>query len=1229
MGNATEYRVGKGLTYSKVMVTVYQVGKKRKRAGEVSFYLLDHLSGLYGGSVAEVVRRRCRRAMPSNEEQQHLPRRTTAVRPEGNEVEPIVESNNARVASSSSSSAPIGPAVVSATDETGSSSCTPRGTMESSLSPSSTVNTLMQILFDDEAAQRKSPEDGDHSVEINGNSSSHLHSTRHHRNSIIQSRNLDEISAMTLVSRNESTGMHSATSLHSSESVVNAIIPSLASTTTTTTATILTRTNRTTSTLLSPVRHLPHRTTPLSSSGTLVTATTAFADRYSSSNANTVGPPLPQPPFMETETRVWRPPPPMASGGHAESIPLGSTNLETILNSSFRLENGTMEDRPTLAMLPPSSLQSPTTRPSRHSTTATVLVSAYLVSPENDTEEDNVGSNANEGTIVDPTTTTPTTSDTFVTPLVVLPPRSKSSSSAATTRTTTRWWQSRRWILLVAAIVILVLAVVTTSLFLGDSRPSTGPLTASPPPLPLPLVIATTLELYEAVDAYLQSSSNGNGASPMWAPIGTWNVSRITNFSRVFDPDRTRDLLRSSTNNVEDGGSSSSIVGAVSTFDEDISAWDVSSGTIFYGMFAYASNFNGDVSNWNMSLATDTSYMFHGAARFNRDVSQWKVGRVTTMENMFHGTARFESDLSAWDVSNVQSMRGMFDGALLLDSDVSGWNVSTVQDLSDTFRRARAFRGDLSAWDVSRVTLMDGTFQFATMFAGDLSSWNVSRVTTMREMFADAVSFASDVSGWDVRSVQDTALMFQGASSFSVDLCDWRARLPSNVASDGMFQGSACPDPSEVFIPIGPLCHTCSPPTETSPFTTAKELYHAVDLYLAEPENANSLVALTYGHPIGTWDVSKLSDFSRVFDPDRRLEFSLDRVTSSESTFNEDLSDWDMSAATTLTGMFAYASAFNGNISTWNTSSVFNMDYLFAGAGQFNGDISLWDVAKVTSASYSFYNAAQFNSNVSAWDVGNVQHMNSMFQGAAAFDGDVSTWNVSNVVNTRGMFSGATVFNSDLSSWDVANVVDMGAMFLLATAFASDVSQWNVALVTDMRDLFWNAISFSSDLSEWDVGNVVDTSFMFSYLSAYDRDLSKWNVSNVKFMEEMFASASLFSSNLSQWDVGNVLTMNRMFVSAATFDNDLSAWDVSRVTTMSEMFSWAGIFNQDLSSWPVYNVTDISGMFRGAGRFNHDLCEWGSRLPAGASLGDAFRQSGCPTFVDPILPVGPFCVSCS
>ena len=64
-----------------------------------------------------------------------------------------------------------------------------------------------------------------------------------------------------------------------------------------------------------------------------------------------------------------------------------------------------------------------------------------------------------------------------------------------------------------------------------------------------------------------------------------------------------------------------------------------------------------------------------------------------------------------------------------------------------------------------------------------------------------------------------------------------------------------------------------------------------------------------------------------------------------------DISRWDVSNVTDMSGMFAEAENFNGDISRWDVSSVTDMSEMFAEAESFNGDISRWDVSNVNDMS--------------------------------------------------------------------------------------------------------------------------------------------------------------------------------------------------------------------------------------------------------------------------------------
>jgi len=64
-------------------------------------------------------------------------------------------------------------------------------------------------------------------------------------------------------------------------------------------------------------------------------------------------------------------------------------------------------------------------------------------------------------------------------------------------------------------------------------------------------------------------------------------------------------------------------------------------------------------------------------------------------------------------------------------------------------------------------------------------------------------------------------------------------------------------------------------------------------------------------------------------------------------SFNDSISDWDVSNVTTMYGMFNYTASFNQPLNNWNTSNVTNMSHMFVGT-PFNQDISNWNVSKVT-----------------------------------------------------------------------------------------------------------------------------------------------------------------------------------------------------------------------------------------------------------------------------------------
>ena len=55
----------------------------------------------------------------------------------------------------------------------------------------------------------------------------------------------------------------------------------------------------------------------------------------------------------------------------------------------------------------------------------------------------------------------------------------------------------------------------------------------------------------------------------------------------------------------------------------------------------------------------------------------------------------------------------------------------------------------------------------------------------------------------------------------------------------------------------------------------------------------------------------------------------MENMFNTAVSFNGDLSGWDVSNVTDMSGMFNEAVSFNGDISEWNVSKVTNMEDMF------------------------------------------------------------------------------------------------------------------------------------------------------------------------------------------------------------------------------------------------------------------------------------------------------------
>jgi gliding motility-associated-like protein len=177
--------------------------------------------------------------------------------------------------------------------------------------------------------------------------------------------------------------------------------------------------------------------------------------------------------------------------------------------------------------------------------------------------------------------------------------------------------------------------------------------------------------------------------------------------------------------------------------------------------------------------------------------------------------------------------------------------------------------------------------------------------------------------------------------------------------------------------------------------------------------------------------------------------------------------DWNrvVTSLVTDTSDLFKATTFDEDISSWDTSNVTDMSGMFHGVSVFNQDIGRWDVSKVTNMSYMFGSSdggftgvVAFNQDLGDWDVGRVTNFRGMFRRNFVFNQDISDWNMISATSVQQMFDRATSFSNggvSLNCWDTSNITNFDAMFFAATSFNQDISNWCVQLQGGLEPTGW------------------------------------------------------------------------------------------------------------------------------------------------------------------------------
>ena len=255
-------------------------------------------------------------------------------------------------------------------------------------------------------------------------------------------------------------------------------------------------------------------------------------------------------------------------------------------------------------------------------------------------------------------------------------------------------------------------------------------------------------------------------------------------------------------------------------------------------------------------------------------------------------------------------------------------------------------------------------------------------------------------------------------------------------------------------------------------------------------------------------------------------------------------------------------------------SLVTDLSHLFYSETSFNQDIGNWDVSNATDLSYMFRNAPSFDQDIGNWDVSSVIDMSRLFIDASSFDQDIGNWDVSSVINMKDMFAVASSFDQDIGGWDVSSVMDMENMFTNADSFNQDIGGWDVSSVTVMKGMFYAASSFDQDLSNWCVQNIPAVPSWFATSSPLSTSHQPvWGTCPIHYNP---LSAYINNRNCvvcDQYAAGDTFSLDTgatwytvvdrpLLESMRDNGDDLSKVCVSLVTDMSVMFLGKYLFDQ-------------------------------------------------------------------
>ncbi len=148
---------------------------------------------------------------------------------------------------------------------------------------------------------------------------------------------------------------------------------------------------------------------------------------------------------------------------------------------------------------------------------------------------------------------------------------------------------------------------------------------------------------------------------------------------------------------------------------------------------------------------------------------------------------------------------------------------------------------------------------------------------------------------------------------------------------------------------------------------------------------------------------------------------------------------------TNFENSFRNCSSFSANLSSWDVSNVtnFNSAFLIFGATAPSTPVSglgSWDMSSATTISGMLRAQTNYNEDLSSWDVSNVNNMSNTFFGATSFDQNLSSWDIANVTNFTNFAKSSTFSTSNYDAILIGWEATLQAAFPNGTGYTPTIS---------------------------------------------------------------------------------------------------------------------------------------------------------------------------------------------